>query len=199
MLGETAGQSPPPLPGTVAFTWGCLLEGALLIAAFGLARLAGVPFLATLRWNVMDALLGVAASVPLLALFLWLMQTAWPPVSGIARFLEQVVRPVIAGWSLWQMAVISVLAGACEEVLFRGVLQGGLALPWGTVPALVVASLVFGLAHCVNPAYAGVAAAIGCGFGGLWLWTGNLLVPIVAHATYDFAALVYLARFRWRR
>jgi hypothetical protein len=196
MSGETSSQTTPLFPSTAVFVWGCLLEGALLIAAFGLARLAGVPFLATLRWNVMDALLGVAASVPLLALFLWLMRTAWPPVSGITRFLEEVVRPVIGGWSLWQMAVISLLAGVCEEILFRGVLQGGLALHWGTGPALIVASLVFGLAHCVNPAYAVVAAAIGAGFGGLWLWNGNLLVPIVAHAIYDFVALTWLARIR---
>jgi hypothetical protein len=197
MSGETT--TTLALPGSVAFAWGCLLEGALLIAAFGLARLAGVPFLATFRWNVMDALLGVAASLPLLALFLWLMRTSWPPVSGAARFLEEVVRPVIGGWSLWQMAVISMLAGVCEEILFRGVLQGGLTLHWGAGAALIVASLVFGLAHYVNPAYAVIAAAIGAAFGGLWLWKGNLLLPMVAHATYDFVALVYLARLSQRR
>jgi membrane protease YdiL (CAAX protease family) len=41
-----------------------------------------------------------------------------------------------------------------------------------------------------------VAAAIGAGLGGLWLWNGNLLLPIVAHATYDFVALICLARIR---
>jgi len=199
MSGETVGQSPPPLSGSVAFAWGCLLEGAVLLAAFVLAKRVGVPFLATFRWNVMDALLGVAASVPLLAMFHWLIRTSWPPVSGITRFLEEVVRPVIAGWSLWQMAVVSLLAGVCEEILFRGVLHGWIALHWGAGPALIVASLVFGLAHCVNPAYAVVAAAIGAGFGGLWLWNGNLLVPIVAHTTYDFMALLYLLRLNpWR-
>ena len=31
--------------------------------------------------------------------------------------------------------------------------------------------------------------------GGLWIATGNLLVPIVAHAVYDFLALVWLVKF----
>jgi len=189
----------PALPGSVGFAWGCLLEGALLIVAFGLARWLGVPLLPTLRGSVLDALLGIAAGVPLLALFFWLMRSAWRPVCGVVRFLEEVVRPIIAGWSVWQMAVISALAGTSEEALFRGVLQGGLTLSCGAGLALLVASLTFGLAHCVNATYAVVAAAIGAGFGGLWLWTGNLLTPIVAHATYDFVALVYLARLSPRR
>ena len=175
------------------------MEGALLIAAFGLARLLGVPLLPTLRWSATDALLGVAASVPLLALFFWLMRSAWRPVCCLVRFLEEVVRPIITGWSLWQMAVISALAGTSEEVLFRGVLQGGLTLHCAAGLALLAASLMFGLAHCVNATYAFVAAAMGAGLGALWLWTGNLLVPMVAHTTYDFVALVYLARFSARR
>ena len=32
---------------------------------------------------------------------------------------------------------------------------------------------------------------IGLYFGGLRLWTGNLLAPIAAHAVYDFLALIY--------
>jgi len=30
--------------------------------------------------------------------------------------------------------------------------------------------------------------------GLLWIWTGNLLTPIITHAVYDLAALVYFLR-----
>ncbi len=185
---------PVTRPGSVLFAWGCALEGALLIAAFGLAKLTRVPLLATVQWNVRDTLVGLAGCVPLLGLFLWLRRTPWKPVSGIARFLDEVIRPRIVPWPIWWMAIVSVVAGVSEEVFFRGFLQGGLAMRWGMGPALVAASLVFGFAHCVNAAYAGVAAVIGAALGGLWLGTGNLLAPIVTHASYEFVALVWLAR-----
>ncbi len=181
-------------PGWALFAWGCVLEGALLIAAGGLAQLTGVPFLATLQGNAWDASVGVAGSLPLLAVFLWLRRTSWKPLSGVARFLDEVIRPRIVSWPIGWMAVVSLLAGVSEEAFFRGFLQGGLALRWGTGPALVVASLAFGFAHCVNAAYAAVATVIGLALGGLWLGTGNLLTPIVTHAAYDFVALVWLAR-----
>jgi membrane protease YdiL (CAAX protease family) len=39
-----------------------------------------------------------------------------------------------------------------------------------------------------------VATVIGAYLGVLWLWTGNLMTPIVVHALYDFVALIYLLR-----
>jgi membrane protease YdiL (CAAX protease family) len=35
---------------------------------------------------------------------------------------------------------------------------------------------------------------MGAYLGGLWQTSGNLLVPIVAHAVYDFAVLCVLLR-----
>ena len=92
--------------------------------------------------------------------------------------------------------MISLLAGLCEESLFRGVIQAKLAGSVGPMPAIILASLLFGLCHFVNWAYAIVAAAIGFYFGLIWQFTGNLLPPITTHALYDFAALVYFLRFR---
>jgi len=44
--------------------------------------------------------------------------------------------------------------------------------------------------------YALFAAFIGAYLGWLWIWTGNLLTPMITHADYDFVALVYFFRFR---
>jgi membrane protease YdiL (CAAX protease family) len=59
---------------------------------------------------------------------------------------------------------------------------------------LLVASLIFGACHWITPAYAAVASLIGFYLGWLLLATGNLWTPIVAHAFYDFLALVYLVK-----
>jgi CAAX protease family protein len=89
------------------------------------------------------------------------------------------------------VVVISLLASVCEEVFFRSVFQGGLARHIGTIPALVVASVIFGCFHWVTKTYAVIATLIGAYLGVLWLTAGNLLAPITTHAVYDFAALVY--------
>ena len=89
-------------------------------------------------------------------------------------------------------------AGLGEELLFRGLVQAGLAklIPGaaGVWIALVVASLVFGIFHWLNTTYAFLAALAGLYFGLLLMATGSLWPPIVAHALYDFVALWYLLR-----
>ncbi len=59
---------------------------------------------------------------------------------------------------------------------------------------MVLASILFGLAHPLTTGYAVMAAIFGVYLGLLWLWSGNLLVAITAHAIYDFLALLYLVR-----
>jgi membrane protease YdiL (CAAX protease family) len=58
----------------------------------------------------------------------------------------------------------------------------------------VVASVLFGLVHAITRAYVVIAALFGAYLGWLWLVTGDLTVPIVVHALYDFLVLVYLMR-----
>ena len=89
---------------------------------------------------------------------------------------------------------ISILAGFGEEILFRGVIQHALTGVTGWAMALVVTSLLFGVAHIVTVSYFWYASVFGAAAGGLLLITGNLLAPIVTHVIYDFLALVYLVR-----
>ena len=55
-------------------------------------------------------------------------------------------------------------------------------------------SFIENLAHLLNTTYAVLAGLVGLYFGGLLIATDQLLAPIVAHAAYDLAALVYLTR-----
>ena len=87
-------------------------------------------------------------------------------------------------------------------MLFRGVVQPAVADwvggPWGTWVGLAAAAILFGLAHQITITYALLAGLIGAYLGGIWLLSHNLLVPIIAHAAYDFIVLVYLVRIRKR-
>jgi membrane protease YdiL (CAAX protease family) len=105
---------------------------------------------------------------------------------------------LFADLSMMQLALISLLAGFGEELLFRGVLQSALGdrigPPWGIWMGLLVASVIFGMCHWLTSTYALLATLIGIYLGALLLLTGNLIAPIVTHALYDFVALVYMVR-----
>ena len=129
-------------------------------------------------------------------LLLFVLMLRWPvgPLSRIKQFSEEVIRPLFASCTVLDLAVISLLAGVGEEMLFRGVLQADFSQRWGLWTGIVAASLLFGALHPITPAYVVLAAGLGVYLGYLWVATGNLLVVIVAHALYDFLALVFLMR-----
>jgi membrane protease YdiL (CAAX protease family) len=60
--------------------------------------------------------------------------------------------------------------------------------------ALLATSLLFGLVHFASRSYAVMASIMGLYLGILFQLTGNLLAPVVAHATYDFVALLWVSR-----
>lgn len=90
-------------------------------------------------------------------------------------------------------ALVSITAGICEEVLYRGffLLVVAALLPSLNEPWLVVAGgVAFGLAHAYQGA-AGVisTAVLGGAFSYLFLVTGSLLLPVVLHALIDLRLL----------
>jgi membrane protease YdiL (CAAX protease family) len=170
------------------------VEGGLMLIATVLGWLMKQPPLEQFAWDGWAVLLGVAAAVPLVLIFLVMQR--WPigPLGRIRRFSEQVVRPLLAPCSVVDLFGISVLAGLGEEMLFRAVLQGAFlrwAAPWLAVTA---ASLLFGLLHAVTFTYAVLATLMGAYLGTVWIVTGNLLVVVVTHALYDFLVLLWLLR-----
>jgi len=92
--------------------------------------------------------------------------------------------------------VVSITAGLCEEIVYRGFLLHYLhVIPWhlSLTWVLVVSSLIFGIGHL----YQGIAGAvqtalIGFVFGGLFIITGSLLLPVVIHALMDLRVLAML-------
>ncbi len=172
-----------------------LVEGGMLFLACGLGYLFGCPIPDQLRLDANQVALGIAAAVPLAAGFF--IMWCWPagPLAQIKQFLEEMVRQVFGRCSFLELAVISALAGLGEECLFRGVIQTCAIRSLGVPAGLMLASLLFGLGHCITLTYAVLAAAIGLYFGLLALATGSLLAPAIAHGLYDFFALLLITHW----
>jgi membrane protease YdiL (CAAX protease family) len=162
-------------------------EGILLIAALVWASVAEVP----LRFGevVTGVLWGVLAATALAGVnlvFLGARGNRWPGDS-LRYVCRVIVRPLFEHVTAAQIVVVSLLAGAAEELLFRGVLQ--------TLAGMPAASAIFGAVHIGGRGFIGYgvwAACIGALFGWLMVTTGGLLAPIVAHAVYDALALAYV-------
>lgn len=171
-----------------------LVEGGLAPLAVLLGWLLGRPALTGFAWKAEDAALGVLAALPMLGLFL--IGRRWPigPFRSVKRFFDEEARPALAGCTWPDLVLISLAAGVGEEMLFRGVFQGVLDRWLGPAPGWGAASLLFGLFHPITPGYIALAAVMGAYLGGVWMLTGNLLTVMVAHAFYDFIALLLLLR-----
>jgi membrane protease YdiL (CAAX protease family) len=166
----------------------------------GLAKLLGVPlgeqFATGPEKVVYNVLLGVVATLPMLALFWLMLETRWRPLVELKAQVRRMIRELFPRASVLQLALIAVLAGVGEELLFRGVLQTAVG-NWTTpLVGLAVASLVFGALHAVSWLYFILATLVGVFLGWLLIDFNDLTVPIVAHGLYDFVALLCLTRNR---
>ena len=128
----------------------------------------------------------VAALFPLLLFILSLTRVAekLALLKSLKRTMITQVRPLFANARFMDLVLISLIAGFAEEMLFRGILQ----VKFG----IIVASVIFGLAHSVTPAYILIATVMGFYIGYVFKGSGNILVPIQLHFIYDLLALVYL-------
>ena len=145
---------------------------------------------------------GLLAAAPL-GCGLWaLNRCRAKPLRRIRQIVDRRLLPLLEGASHLELAALSLAAGLGEEALFRGLIQQGVSgvnAAGSGILGWLVASLLFGLAHCVTWTYAGLAAVVGGYLGWLYDGTDSLLAPIVAHAAYDYVALVYLLSARAAR
>lgn len=126
-------------------------------------------------------------------------------VVGLTRILDRTTEwtrrlgeefgKILGKLSIGSVLVVACASGFAEELFFRGFLQqmfsdfvfgGPYARWWG----LGVASLIFGGLH-VGPdpktflPWTAMAIVFGAVFGWMYLYTGNLLGPVIAHFTIN--------------
>jgi membrane protease YdiL (CAAX protease family) len=144
------------------------------------------------RWTSWkDVGVDVAIALPFWALWEgvaygahWLLAHGLPE-SGAAKTVNSLLPQSLLEIVVW--IGVSITAGICEELAFRGFLQRQFhALTGSIVAAVLLQGLVFGLFH----AYQGwrnvaVISVLGALYGALAAWRGNLRVTIMTHAWGD--------------
>jgi membrane protease YdiL (CAAX protease family) len=112
-------------------------------------------------------------------------------LAGSDWLLNGLMGPLFQGLPLTWALGLSLLSAACEEALFRGVLQVEFGL-WSS-------SALFGLLHTGDRRLwlSGLwATAMGLILGLSWQATGNLAVPMALHAASNLYSFLQLARWR---
>jgi membrane protease YdiL (CAAX protease family) len=169
-------------------------EAVLLLFGWGLAKWLGLQLVDRRDFGIGGVVLGVVASAPLLLGLWWILTTRAPSVRRLVHIVENQLGPLLVSRSMLELALLAAFAGAAEEVVFRGVLQVWFARLVPSGVALLLAAVLFGVAHSLTRAYALLATVGGIYLGMLFSLEGNLVVPIVAHAVYDLLALNLLVR-----
>lgn len=170
-----------------------------LLAEAGLA-LIGLLLLGTSRAEVLSQInlswgatgYALLLCLPMLGVLFVAMRAKWQPFSHLKIELEEKIQPIFANCKLIDLAFISFLAGFGEELFFRGWLQNLLIDKLGIWAGILLASLIFGLAHYISKEYLIYASLTGIYLGLIYHVSGNLYIVMAIHAMYDFIALVYL-------
>jgi membrane protease YdiL (CAAX protease family) len=132
-----------------------------------------------------DLIIGIVAGAAVVGVsHVFTNLTKWG--EDLARGLAESIGPV----ALPNLLLLALASGMGEEALFRGALQPRVGLVW--------ASLLFACVHFVPRSeflpWTVFALLAGLLFGGLFLWTGNLVAPVVAHVVVNGVNLPLLVR-----
>lgn len=136
------------------------------------------------------ALYSILATVALIPLAGSLMAVLISHFNVPEEWLELPYHLIRAGdlRELFYVWVVSaLLVGAGEELVFRGVLQNSLSRKFRGWVAVLIASAVFGILHAWRFP---VAFGLGAFLGTLYLVTGSLVVPVIAHITINSVAVL---------
>lgn len=156
--------------------WFPLIYGPLIPAIYLIGK-AENPISLSAGWKA--ALLALPLAVPFSA--------------ALGAVEYSIIEPpaLIPSGSVVDLLTIAVVmiffVGFVEELLFRGVLQRALATRIGRWPALVLASVLFGLMHSGYgvPAELVFAGTIGFVFGLVYDWTDSIVLISVMHGVLN--------------
>lgn len=113
-------------------------------------------------------------------------------IPAMREIAEDLAPRLVDSASRRDLLLVSLFSGMGEEALFRGAVQPEFGI--------VVASIVFGLVH-IGPdrrylVWTAWALLAGFLFGALYIVTGGLLAPVVAHVLHNAATFLIWKRSR---
>ncbi len=151
------------------------------------------------------ALLGALALgvglAPIASILSRLQDRIWPRDLEQARALAEMFVRALSDHPIITIVSIALLAGVCEELLYRGAIQSALRRRFSPFWAAAIGGLLFAAAH-LDLHGLPIRLALGTIFGLILIRTGSIYPAIIAHALYDAAqlstALYYLRQSGWQ-
>lgn len=166
----------------------------LLLGVLGLfiCWYLAIPILSSI--NMLSVLFALAMVLLLLAFqvpLYFLLRTFPRLFRGSRQFVKEVLEPFCGQLSYTQALLVSLGAGIGEELFFRAAL-----LPWLgiLISSALFAVVHFGMAAHRYPLFICCYFLISLGFSFQYLLTGDIFSVILAHALYDFLAIVRCKR-----
>jgi len=151
-----------------------------------------VPTLRDLGWIVVGLLALVVAST-ILSDIITALGVESAQNQAIVRGRENPILFLV----LLPITLLFVAPG--EELVFRGVVQGKFRAAYGPLPAVLIASLLFGISHSGalvgsgQVTYLAVATVLGLILGAIYEHTQNIVVPVGIHAAWN--SLLYFGEW----
>ncbi|MDF2961061.1 MAG: abortive infection protein [Paenibacillus sp.] len=120
---------------------------------------------------------GVAFAAAVLLVDIFISRWVPPEVMDDGGINEMIFK----NRPLWHIALLSLIVAICEEWLFRGAIQASWGPYWTSI--LFAAIHIRYLQHWLMT---GLVFGISYGLGWIYIQTGSLWTPIVAHFVIDF-------------
>jgi sodium transport system permease protein len=138
--------------------------------------------------NTLMTLLLTAMVIAAIEGMVILQQHFLPLPQKIEAFYEALLKRHYWWEGLWQFLALALVPAICEEMFFRGFLQGMMESRYGTWLSMILTSLFFALAH-MNPWYFPYYLFLGLYLGWLRVWSGALTLSILAHLMNNLYSL----------
>jgi membrane protease YdiL (CAAX protease family) len=106
--------------------------------------------------------------------------------------LPRITEDMTFGLGLWSPVVwlmTCLQPGIVEELFFRHLALGTLRRYVGMHSAVLVSSVMFGMAHVGVPLSVPLLVVLGMGFGYVRIWSGSLVLPMLMHFLHNLAVL----------
>ena len=168
------------------------VEGGVFLVGLVLINHAQVELWARFNISWKATALALLLCIPMFIALYAVVRSRWELLSRLRAEIDEKITPIFARCKIIDLAVIALLAGAGEELFFRGWLQGILTNRFEAWLRILITSVIFGIAHYLSTAYVIYAFLTGIYLGVIYQAFGNLYIVMTIHAVYDFAALVYL-------
>ena len=179
-----------------------IFEGSLALLGAFLALLCGLDLSKAFYTPDSETLfkqitLGIALAAAMGVIFTVMDYIPWSKLKQVSEKTRKIINESLKDSSRFNRFLVCFVAGVGEEILFRGFIfitifefwPWGLEFNMNIIAAVAISSILFGLGHFVTLLYFIITGLMGATFCLVFLWTGSLIAPVIAHALYDFYAM----------